>query len=229
VLSAIELILGDDHILHLAETGRTALEILSRERIDTVLLDLKLPDIHGIEVLRQIRRTTPQLPVIILTGNSDHETAKAAARLGVSDYLDKPFDAGELKEKIREVLLRGRSIQRNKASWHAGPNLASAAEALIRDRYAEKLTLGGIARSLGVSPRQLTRAFKNTCGITFKTYQARMRIYEAQLLLLGGNELIKAVMALVGYKKISHFYKDFHRFTGKTPGDFRRLKAILDG
>ena len=187
-----------------------------------VLLDLILPGLHGIEVLQEIRRTAPRLPVIIVTADSSRECVKRAANLGVSGYLDKPFGMQELKEKIRAAL------QLNGLFRHSGlSSLAHAAQALVRERFAEKVTPWKLARYLHTSPRQLQRAFKRTSGMTIKTYLARVRINRAVSLLLDGAEETKVIKELSGYKELSHFYKDFRRFTGKTPDEFRRQKALL--
>lgn len=109
VLAAYELDLSDTYTLHLADTGARALQLLGRYPIDVVLLDLKLPDLNGIELLRRIRELKPNLPVIIVTGHSRHQTAIAAANLGVAGYLTKPYDAEDLSRKIEAALRwRGR-------------------------------------------------------------------------------------------------------------------------
>ena len=89
-----------------AETGEEALEVLNREQVDLVLLDLMLPGIDGIEVLKQIRSdpVKRRLPVIMLTAKS-HEISKVIGlELGADDYLGKPFGVHELLARIKAVL-----------------------------------------------------------------------------------------------------------------------------
>lgn len=73
-----------------AWSGQQALEALSREPFDVVLLDLRMPGCDGIDVLRSIRRRWPDSQVVVITGYPTLETAKEAVRLGVYDYLSKP-------------------------------------------------------------------------------------------------------------------------------------------
>ena len=85
-----------------AGTGREALERLD-EMIEAVVLDHGLPDIEGMEVLARIRERFPNLPVIMLTGLNDAETAVKALRTGAADYLTKPFELKRLFDILREI------------------------------------------------------------------------------------------------------------------------------
>ncbi|MBU9738815.1 winged helix-turn-helix domain-containing protein [Diplocloster agilis] len=91
-----------------AETGEEALEVLNREQVDLVLLDLMLPGIDGIEVLKQIRSdpVKRRLPVIMLTAKSDEISKVIGLELGADDYLGKPFGVHELLARIKAVLRR---------------------------------------------------------------------------------------------------------------------------
>jgi len=86
-------------------SGKEALEKLGHEPFDIVLVDLKMPGINGMEVLRNIRKTDPEIAVIMITGYATVESAVEAMKLGAFDYLPKPFTPDELcivVEKARE-------------------------------------------------------------------------------------------------------------------------------
>src|SRR5687768_12925145 len=85
-----------------AETGQEGLASLS-ETTEAVVLDHGLPDMDGIEVLSRIRERFPHLPVIMLTGLNDAETAVKALRAGAADYLTKPFELKRLFDLLREI------------------------------------------------------------------------------------------------------------------------------
>lgn len=87
-----------------AENGRQALEAVKRQVPDLVLLDLRLPDINGIEVLEGIRRIHPQLPVILVSAYGDVSSAVRAVKLGAYDFLEKPLDADRLVVTVRNAL-----------------------------------------------------------------------------------------------------------------------------
>lgn len=86
-----------------AGTGREALRKLSSEKFDGLFLDVKMPEMGGIEVLEAIRRTDRKIPIIIITSSSSRESAIEAIAKGASDYVLKPFEWEELKAKIEKV------------------------------------------------------------------------------------------------------------------------------
>ena len=86
-------------------SGRAGLSRLARERPDLVILDIRLPDEDGFEVLCQLRQCTG-VPVIMLTGLEDSADRVVGLELGADDYVTKPFDPRELLARIRAVLRR---------------------------------------------------------------------------------------------------------------------------
>ena len=86
-----------------APNGKTALELLD-EKPDLVILDLGLPDIDGLELLRRIRRRQEGLPVVVLSSRGDEAGKVAALDLGADDYVTKPFGMDELLARMRAAL-----------------------------------------------------------------------------------------------------------------------------
>jgi DNA-binding NtrC family response regulator len=87
-----------------ASNGAGALRIARRTRLDLVILDLKLPDISGTDLLRRLRSIDTDVPVIIITSAGSAETVRTAMELGAFDYLTKPFDAEGTTQIIQEAL-----------------------------------------------------------------------------------------------------------------------------
>jgi len=94
-----------------AATGAEGEEILRKRPVDVVLLDLRLPDVDGITILRRIKRQDLNVHVIMLTAHSGVETAVEAMKLGAYDYIDKPSDTSKLKLLIKRAL-RELALQR---------------------------------------------------------------------------------------------------------------------
>jgi two-component system KDP operon response regulator KdpE len=86
-----------------AATGGEALELLGRERLDLVVLDLGLPDFDGLDVLKAIRARS-QVPVVVLSARGDERVKVAALDLGADDYVTKPFGVDELMARVRAAL-----------------------------------------------------------------------------------------------------------------------------
>ncbi len=88
----------------LAETGQAALEKFQREDFDLLVADLRLPDMDGMEVIYQIREKKPRTNVVIITGYPSVSSAVQAVKMGVTDYLRKPFTEDEFKTAIKSAL-----------------------------------------------------------------------------------------------------------------------------
>lgn len=84
--------------------GTQALEVLEgKTKVDAVVLDVRMPGLSGLDVLKHIRATYPHIPVILLTGYGDTRDGIDGMRLGAFDYLMKPLDIESLLEKLREA------------------------------------------------------------------------------------------------------------------------------
>lgn len=86
-----------------ALSGTEAIRILRGNRFDAAVLDLKMEDMDGIEVLKVFKLMDPQMPVIMLTGHGSETAAREGIEFGAFDYLTKPCDLLELVEKIMEA------------------------------------------------------------------------------------------------------------------------------
>lgn len=93
-----------------AGSGQEALDLLARESVDVVLLDLKMPDMSGVEVLTSLRARGDVTLVVILTGHASVEAAMDVMRYNPSDYLLKPCSTDEIVAKIESVLERARAM-----------------------------------------------------------------------------------------------------------------------
>lgn len=93
-----------------AETGEAALDLIKSSEPDGVILDLMLPGIDGIEVLRQIRqKLAPHLPVVMLTAKNEEIDAVIGLEMGADDYIGKPFRTRELISRVKSVLRRAKA------------------------------------------------------------------------------------------------------------------------
>ncbi len=87
-----------------AQGGQEALERASEHRFDAVVLDAVMPDVQGEDVLRKLRDTQPELPVVLVTGFGDEATLRRFERLGVKALLRKPYESEALVERVALAL-----------------------------------------------------------------------------------------------------------------------------
>lgn len=112
---------NEGYLVDLAENGRIALNLLSENKYDLVILDIMMPFIDGFSVAESIRKTDLQLPIIMLTARNDIKDRLKGLESGADDYLTKPFH-------LEELLLRVKGMIRRK-SWYKS---ASEATPMIR-------------------------------------------------------------------------------------------------
>lgn len=132
-----------------AEDGPAALDHLERFPISLVLLDLKMPVLDGMEVLRRLRETGNDVPVVIITAHGRIPDAVAAIKLGAIDFLSKPLTPIELRKVVREVLAR-----------HAEPAGEAEVEPMPippRTGHPTTVTVGPAALDLTPAKRALNR------------------------------------------------------------------------
>lgn len=102
IRESLKLILEDKYNLIITETGAQCLDCLAHAKdIGLVLLDIKMPHVNGLDILKGIREKFPQLKVIMITGYKSTETVGEATRNGACGYITKPFKAEEILEAVQ--------------------------------------------------------------------------------------------------------------------------------
>ena len=107
------------HEVTVCPDGRSAVKALEKGTFDAAILDLKMPDMTGIQVLERLKQLSPDTEAVMMTGYSSKETAVEAMRLGAFDYIEKPCKLVEIEGAIQRLAIGARPD-----SWHqaaAGP------------------------------------------------------------------------------------------------------------
>jgi two-component system, OmpR family, response regulator QseB len=130
IVDAIEF---DGEVIDWVKTGSDALKLLNTSAFDAAILDLGLPDMDGLEVLKQLRKKAVTVPVLILTARHQIDDRVRGLDMGADDYLVKPFDVNEFKARLRAL------IRRNVHS--ASPTLNY--QAIEVDPASRQVTLAG--------------------------------------------------------------------------------------
>ena len=231
----VSLFLSEDYDVEQAATGAEAMTILHRESLVAVVLDYRLPDRSGLDLLTEIRSVWPRLPVVMMTGYGSEVLCASALRLGVRDYFPKPVNVGDLLDAVRRVVSEasssgGETVEEvvesplPVARRPAGDELELSiqkAVGLIQLRYWDDVSLAGLARELGMSKYHLSRRFKEAVGVTFRSYLLRTRLERAKVLLGRSQDSITEVAHAVGFSDLPRFDKLFKRYSGLTPSAYR--------
>jgi two-component system KDP operon response regulator KdpE len=129
-----------DFAMREASTGQEGLSEVAHRRPDAVILDLGLPDMPGIEVLRRMREWTP-VPVLILSVFGQEKNKIAALDAGADDYLTKPFGSGELLARLRVMLRRVKTVEETSSIQFGSIEVDLPRRLVTKDGQAVKLTV----------------------------------------------------------------------------------------
>jgi NADH-quinone oxidoreductase subunit E len=124
VAQGLQMVLTEEgYAVDLATTGQSALDIFYTKGFDLLVADLKLPDIDGMEVIKKVKQGSPDTGVIVITGYSTVSSAVEAMKLGVCDYLQKPFTEDEIKSAVKDALKK-----KGKGSKRKPPETSEASQ-----------------------------------------------------------------------------------------------------
>ena len=167
--------------VHSAATTEQALELLEQTPVDILLTDLKVPHLGGLELLKRVRSSHPQIAVIVLTQYGTIETAVEATRLGAVDYVTKPFHMEELRTKLNRLVCTLDLDQENR---------------LLREQLRTRPGFGGM---IGVSVK-MQRVYKLIQKVSQHNYP---------VLILGesgtGKELVARSIHFLGARQHKPF------------------------
>lgn len=105
VAKGLEMVLTEEgYDVYLAGTGKLAIEAFRKGHYDLLVADIRLPDINGMEIIQEIKETKPETEVIAISGYATTSTAVEAMKLGVHDFLPKPFTEADIKSTVSEAL-----------------------------------------------------------------------------------------------------------------------------
>ena len=198
------------------------------ERFDLFVLDVEMPGMDGLALLRTLREKKAETEVLLVSGYTDFEYAREALRYGCRGYLVKPVEEKELTEylaKIRAVLDQKRE-QREKEGEKEGFQsenvLVRRMMQYLRDHYAEGITLQVLAGKFGMSENYISSLIKKETGRRFSEHLTEIRIRRAQELLRSSNDSIEQIAGKVGYPDYFYFTKVYKKVTGLSPAAFRK-------
>lgn len=105
---------NDSYVVEEAEDGQQGLEKIKNDDYDLVLCDIKMPKMDGVEVLEAVKKIKPEIPMVMISGHGDMETAIQTMRLGAFDYISKPPDLNRLLNTVRNALDKKQLVVENK-------------------------------------------------------------------------------------------------------------------
>ena len=206
--------------------GQSALKLVESQFPHFIITDIRMPVMDGLQLVRCLYETHPQIKCVILSGYDDFKYAQEAMKYSVSNFLLKPVKPEELKSALQRVIVQLDSEYQNQSSMDAQGLAPEQLNALmvdyLRTNYRTEIVLSRLAEQLGFSSEYLTKIFKKYNGETPLKYVTKLRIDAAKQMLVNEPAMeIKKIGEYVGYPDSYYFSRVFKSSTGKYPSEYR--------
>ncbi|MBI4689702.1 MAG: response regulator transcription factor [Nitrospirae bacterium] len=212
------------HVLEASDYDEAIAEL--KNPLDLAIIDYILPDYDGFDLLKEIRKVKPSLPVIMMTGYGTEQVAMRALRMGATDYIKKPLDIPYLMNKISELLGEDTDIKNDVNYLNVAKNrdeiIIDGIARYIEQKYKENLTRDKLADIAGMNEYKFCRAFKKRIGQSFISYLNGIRIKNTAELLKNPDLSITEVAHRAGYGSVEHFERVFKKRYEMSPREYRR-------
>jgi two-component system cell cycle response regulator len=238
ILEFLERILKTRYTIFKAETGQTALKILSAESVQLVISDVMMPEMNGFELCKMIKSNFDHshIPVILLTAKNTIQSKVEGLELGADAYIEKPFSKEHLLAQIAS-LIANRSMIREYFASSPLIHIKSMAHSKADERFLEVLNetivkniedvdldVEKLACILNMSRITLYRKIKAISNLTPIELINITRLKKAAALLAEGDHKIYEVAYMVGFSSQSNFARNFHKQFNMTPTDYMHSK-----
>ncbi|MFC5412125.1 ATP-binding protein [Larkinella bovis] len=243
MVTYLETILTPFYQLHVTHNGREAWEWLGSlpdpELPQMIVTDLMMPDMDGMALVDQLQQhpTFRTIPVLMLTARNSRDVKLQALRLGVADYMNKPFDQDELVIRIHNLLERSqeRAVWEQQLPPETAPTAPPSAEdewllqiaQIIQKNLANRsFQVNTLADAINSSERQLYRQLKKRTGFSPHQFIQEVRLQSARESLENQRyTTVKEVCYAVGFQDVVYFSRLFFQRFGKYPTAFLRNSA----
>jgi DNA-binding response OmpR family regulator len=217
-----------------AENGRDGLQLAINSMPDLIISDLMMPVMDGIEFCLQVRREkrTNHIPFIMLTAKADRESKLEGLETGADEYLVKPFDAEELRVRIKNLISQ-RELLREKFRMEymviPDEKLKEKSEdsiivdiiRILENHFSDPdFNLDEMSAQLSMSRRTLFRKVRAVTGFTPNELLHNIRLKKAAVLFNSGEKNITRVLFQVGFNTPSYFTECFREQFGMNPSDY---------
>lgn len=225
----INTLLSDNVIFQEAANGLDAVHIANTFSPDICFLDIRMPEMTGLQAAPQILKSCPKTSIVIISAYDEFIYAQEAIRFGAKNYLLKPVETHELKQVIADYK-KGNYKQTGYNKFQEDLNHASIKLAIkyIEANFNRDISMKEVSSKVYLNPSYFSRLFKQETNQTFSEFLTDTRIREAKRLLIDTSYSVNLIAELVGYKDAKYFAQIFKLKTGTTPSQYRQNSLIID-
>ena len=225
-----------------AYDGIAGLRLIREKHPDIVIIDIQMPGLNGLDVIRRLKEEQENIQFIIISGYGEFEYAQKAIRYGVRAYLLKPVMTEELEEALLHVTaalnkrkeeqaqdggedepsdpleIELSAIRGRKEAY--SPMVAGALE-YVDQNLGKNLTQVDICRRLLVSTGHFSKCFKRETGVGFAAYVTMAKMEKARILLRDPKNRVNEVARMLGYGDYAYFFQVFKKQFGYAPSEIK--------
>ena len=224
----------DCEVVAVAQDGLAGQTLIREKKPDLIISDICMPGQDGLNMIAALKSEFPDMEVTILTGYRDFDYAQRAIRLGVSRFLLKPSDLGELNEAVETMVnsLKKKGItpdrrenqeteEKEEQKNAAGSFIVHNAVQYMQEHFQEKITLSELADKIYVSQWHLSKLLNRHMGKNFSEVLNSIRIEKAKELMKDPALRLSDIAEMVGFLDVAHFSRVFKKLTGVSAGEYR--------
>ncbi|MDE6893425.1 MAG: helix-turn-helix domain-containing protein [Lachnospiraceae bacterium] len=222
VKSKLQRIIGPDKLFCQTAVSVVEAKLLLRNGPlpDILVTDLNMPGFSGFTLIKYVKEHYPDVTIYVLSGYDDYQLVRQAFLSGADDYLLKPVDVEELREKLFHTS--------EKAQTKSGVRdfQFESVLAFIDENISRDITMDEAAASIAMSYNYFSRRFKELTGYSFPEYVNRRRIELSKAYLRDPSLKIADIAYKIGYHSPSTFSRAFRKYEGCYPTDYRRIQNV---
>ena len=207
-----------------ASDGMEALNQIDTLNPDIVIMDINIPVINGLKVIKLSRIKHPETAFVIVSGYDDFSYCREALRLQIVDYILKPVNYDEFGSCIDnlKISMFEQQISKEQVLGNTDGRTISSITRYLQEHLSEEISLSVLAEEFHLNPQYISQLFKSEIGVGFLTYLTNMRLEKAKKLLVSTALSVAEIAEQCGYSDYRVFAKVFKKTEGITPSQFRR-------
>lgn len=210
-----------------AVNGAAAVDIINNQKVDIVMMDIKMPIMNGLSAAQHIKKKYPNMKIVFLTAYNEFDYALQTIKIGAEDYLLKPARPEEVIQALSKVINKFNQIIGNEGYEIPANSIVEVITTYINGNLHEKLTLEQLAGYVHLHPQYLGRLFKQEMHVTITEYITRKRIEKSKELLECSQKTITEISEICGFSDSNYFTRVFRKMEGIPPKEYRKNKQLL--
>ncbi|MDW7657975.1 MAG: response regulator [Bacillota bacterium] len=216
-----------------ADDGEKAYQLVQELSPDIIVTDIVMPRLNGLDMVSRLRDNGNMSEIILISAYQDVQYFKHAFKINAVDYILKPIDMAEFASVLDQTVYKLRLARGEidlKADERQSELEIQNVRKVIRDictyidsNLGKKLTIACLAKKCYVSENYLCLLFRQETGKTINSYITQQRMQRAREMLASSPMYINEVAHAVGYMDANYFSRQFKKFYGVTPYDFKEM------